>query len=75
MADSEVVQEQARPKEQIVDPWRAVAAEGQTSIDYDKLIVQFGSQRIDQELLDRIKAVTGKDPHHFLRRKVFFSHR
>jgi len=38
MADSEVVQEQARPKEQIVDPWRAVAAEGQTSIDYDKLI-------------------------------------
>ena len=27
-----------RPKEQIVDPWRAVAGEGQTSIDYDKLI-------------------------------------
>ena len=33
-----MVQEQARPKEQIVDPWRAVAAEGQTSIDYDKLV-------------------------------------
>jgi len=38
MADSEVVQEQAGPKDQIVDPWRAVAADGQTSIDYDKLI-------------------------------------
>jgi len=36
---------------------------------------QFGSQRIDKELLDRIKAVTGKEPHHFLRRKIFFSHR
>ena len=38
-------------------------------------IVQFGSQRIDQSLLDRIEAVTKKPPHHFLRRKIFFSHR
>ena len=42
MADSDVSsadhESQARPKEQIVDPWRAVAAEGKASIDYDKLI-------------------------------------
>ena len=34
----ETTEIQERPKEQIVDPWQAVAAEGETSIDYDKLI-------------------------------------
>ena len=36
---------------------------------------QFGSQRIDKELLERIEAVTKQKPHHFLRRGIFFSHR
>ena len=36
--DLETAEAQERPKEQIVDPWQAVAAEGETSIDYDKLI-------------------------------------
>ena len=36
--DFETTEAQERPKEQIVDPWQAVAAEGETSIDYDKLI-------------------------------------
>ena len=36
---------------------------------------QFGSLRIDDALLTRIEAVTGKKPHHFLRRGIFFSHR
>lgn len=27
-----------KPKEQHVDPWTAVAAEGENKIDYDKLI-------------------------------------
>lgn len=79
MADSDVSSadhgSQARPKEQIVDPWRAVAAEGKASIDYDKLIDQFGSQRIEKDLLDRIEAVTKQKAHHFLRRGIFFSHR
>ena len=30
--------EEVRPKEQIVDPWRAIAGEGQATIDYNKLI-------------------------------------
>ena len=34
----DVCQAQERPKEQIVDPWKAVAAEGKDTIDYDKLI-------------------------------------
>ena len=37
--------------------------------------VQFGSERIEDSLLQRIEALTKKPPHHFLRRKVFFSHR
>ncbi len=36
---------------------------------------QFGSQRINEELLQKIEAATKQKPHHFLRRGIFFSHR
>uniref|UniRef100_A0A0C9R1K4 tryptophan--tRNA ligase n=1 Tax=Fopius arisanus TaxID=64838 RepID=A0A0C9R1K4_9HYME len=36
---------------------------------------KFGSSRIDDDLLERFERVTGKRPHHFLRRGIFFSHR
>ncbi|XP_010607420.1 tryptophan--tRNA ligase, cytoplasmic [Fukomys damarensis] len=57
-----------------VDPWtvRTSSAKG---IDYDKLIVQFGSSKIDKELINRIERATGQRPHRFLRRGIFFSHR
>eukprot|EP01059_Diplonema_ambulator_P015308 TRINITY_DN26411_c0_g1_i1.p1 TRINITY_DN26411_c0_g1~~TRINITY_DN26411_c0_g1_i1.p1 ORF type:complete len:563 (+),score=229.78 TRINITY_DN26411_c0_g1_i1:54-1742(+) len=58
---------------QKVDPWSVEG--GEKGIDYDKLIEQFGSQRIDQKLLDRMEKVTGQRPHHWLRRGIFFSHR
>ena len=45
------------------------------AIDYDKLIVEFGSKRIDDALLARFERVTGHKPHRFLRRGIFFSHR
>jgi tryptophanyl-tRNA synthetase len=58
------------PKEEfIVTPW-----EVRGKIDYDYLIKQFGTQRIDEKLLNRIKKHTG-DLHYFLRRGIFFSHR
>ena len=38
MATQTEQKEETRPKEQIVDPWRAVAGEGQATIDYNKLI-------------------------------------
>ena len=60
------------PKEQVVDPW---TVESDGAIDYDKLIEQFGSQRIDPALLERMERVTGKKLHRFLRRGIFFSHR
>eukprot|EP00756_Hemistasia_phaeocysticola_P012884 Hpha_TRINITY_DN15235_c2_g1::TRINITY_DN15235_c2_g1_i1::g.67884::m.67884/K01867/WARS, trpS; tryptophanyl-tRNA synthetase len=48
---------------------------GEDGIDYDKLIKEFGSRRISPQLLERIERVTGKRPHHWLRRGLFFSHR
>lgn len=65
--------------EQLVTPWDvqgSVSADGkQLAIDYDKLIVQFGTRRVDAELLERFEKLTGRKPHPLLRRGMFFSHR
>ena len=53
----------------VVTPWHV---EG--DIDYDKLIKQFGTEKISSELLKKITKITGED-HFMLRRGVFFSHR
>ena len=53
----------------VVTPWHV---EG--DIDYDKLIKQFGTEKISTNLLDRIKKIAGED-HFMLRRGIFFSHR
>jgi hypothetical protein len=44
-------------KEQIVTPWD-VSTDAETGIDYLKLVHTFGSQLIDQNLIDRIAKVT-----------------
>lgn len=59
--------------EQIVNPWEVASTEGK--IDYDKLIDKFGCQRLDKTLIDRVERLTGRPPHVFLRRSVFFAHR
>ena len=56
------------------------AFEVKGKIDYNKLVDNFGSKLIDQDLLDRIERLTvgrGTVPylHRFLRRDIFFSHR
>ena len=53
----------------VVTPWHV---EG--DIDYDKLIKQFGTEKISTDILDRIKKIAGED-HFMLRRGIFFSHR
>lgn len=53
----------------VVTPWHV---EGE--IDYDRLTREFGTERITQELLGRIRRAAGQD-HFMLRRGVFFSHR
>jgi len=57
---------------QIVTPWEV---ETDTEIDYDKLIVKFGSYRIEEDLISRIERLTNQRAHRFLRRGLFFSHR
>jgi tryptophanyl-tRNA synthetase len=39
------------------------------------LIKHFGTRKIEQDLLERFEAVTGRKPHLFIRRGIFFSHR
>jgi tryptophanyl-tRNA synthetase len=52
-----------------VTPWDV---EG--DIDYSKLIEQFGTQPVDDAIIERVVSLTGS-VHPLLRRKVFFSHR
>jgi tryptophanyl-tRNA synthetase len=70
---------QAALREQIITPFEVsggVDASGKAiAIDYDKLIVTFGSRRIDKALLERFEKVTGHRPHRLLRRGMVFSHR
>jgi hypothetical protein len=66
-------------KEQIVNPWTVqgkTTGDGKVSaIDYNKLIHQFGTKRIDAGLIERLEHLTGVRAHPFLRRGLFFSHR
>lgn len=64
--------------EQVVTPWEvggAVVDGKELEIDYDKLVQQFGTKAINSDTLARFKAVTGVEPHPFLKRSVFFSER
>ncbi|XP_027753323.1 tryptophan--tRNA ligase, cytoplasmic [Empidonax traillii] len=60
--------------EDLVDPWN-VQTSNAKGVDYDKLIVRFGSSKINTDLINRIERAIGQKPHHFLRRGIFFSHR
>jgi tryptophanyl-tRNA synthetase len=53
----------------IVNPY-----EVKGNVNYNKLIDEFGLERIDECLLNRIKKYT-HDLHPMLTRKIFFAHR
>ena len=57
------------PGDFIVTPW-----EVKGEVDYDRLVTQFGTERITPELLARLRRLAG-DLHPMLRRGVFYSHR
>lgn len=52
-----------------VTPWEAKGI-----IDYDKLIAEFGVERLSEDLIKRLKEFTG-DVHPLIRRGFFFAHR
>jgi len=45
------------------------------AIDYERLIVTFGSLPLTEPLIQRIERLTNRRAHRFLRRGLFFSHR
>ena len=53
----------------IVTPWEVSG-----HVDYEKLIMEFGTSHITKGLLERIEKAAG-ETHFMLERKVFFSHR
>src|SRR5436305_13058249 len=57
------------PEDFVVTPWDVTG-----SIDYDRLITQFGTERITPELLGRLQRLAG-DLHPMLRRGRLYSHR
>ncbi|MDO8627829.1 MAG: tryptophan--tRNA ligase, partial [Candidatus Diapherotrites archaeon] len=57
------------PEEFTVTPWEVKGV-----VDYNKLIKDFGTQPLTEELVKKIEKAAGSS-HHFLRRKIFFSHR
>lgn len=52
----------------IVTPWDVKG-----DINYDKVIKQFGTKKIDDKLLKEIEGIAG-ELHYFLKRKIFYSH-
>lgn len=57
------------PDDFVVTPW-----EVKGEIDYDQLIVRFGTSRIDDAILSKFQKHTG-ELHLMLRRGIFYSHR
>lgn len=55
--------------EMIVTPY-----EVRGTLDYDRLVEEFGTQRIDRNLKEKMFKITG-DKHFMLERDLFFSHR
>lgn len=64
--------------EQKITPWDVeVTSSGDVpvKIDYDKVINQFGCQKLKKSSVDRLEEVTGRPAHYFFRRGIVFGHR
>ena len=71
--------EKSTTKEQVITPFDVSGGVDESgkavAIDYDKLVVTFGTKKIDADLLQRFEKLTGRKPHRMLRRGLVFSHR
>ncbi|MGY0287658.1 MAG: tryptophan--tRNA ligase [Candidatus Methanodesulfokora washburnensis] len=52
-----------------VSPWEVTGP-----VDYDRLIEEFGTQRLDENLVKELESLAGES-HYMLRRKIYYSHR
>lgn len=62
--------ETPKGKNAVVTPWQV---EG--DVDYMKLVEDFGTELIDETLLEKFQRITGKELHPWLRRGIYFTHR
>ena len=69
----EPVTQQKEEVKQKIDIENVVA--GEEGVDYEKLIKEFGCQKITPEQIEKIESLSGMKAHRFLRRGIFFSHR
>lgn len=53
-----------------VNPWEVSGV-----VDYNKLVKDFGTELIDNDLMERFERVTGHELHPWIKRGIFFSHR
>lgn len=68
---SNIEQELKEPEDDfVVDAWTTSG-----KIDYTRLVKKFGTEVIDDALLEKFKRITGKDLHPWLKRGIYFSHR
>ena len=63
-------EEKDEKEEDIVNPWVV-----QGKIKYDKLVEEFGTEVITEELIQRFEKVTKKQVHPWIKRGLFFCHR
>ncbi|KEZ46686.1 Tryptophan--tRNA ligase, cytoplasmic [Scedosporium apiospermum] len=70
-------QDAAASREQDINPWSVEGGQDESgqvvAIDYINL--KWNTQLIDDKILERFERLTGKKPHRWLRRGLFFSHR
>ena len=71
--DQDNIDEELEESDQIVTAYDVKA--GAEGVDYDKLINQFGWDKITKKHLERIELLTGVKPHRYLRRDIYFSQR
>ena len=69
VADNDSLEVAGVNRDFVVTPW---AVKG--TVDYDKIVDQFGTSRITGAILDRFKKITG-EVHPYLKRGIFYSHR
>lgn len=65
--EAETIQEETESE---VDPWSVTG-----QVDYQRLIIKFGSSAITDDQIARLERLTGQKAHRFLRRKIFYSER
>ena len=70
ISETKTEEELKNEKNEKVTPW-----EVKGNIKYEKLVEEFGTQIITEELIERFEKVTKKPIHPWVKRGLFFSHR